>query len=68
MAEKKLTRQQARTLAERLRINFNKDYHELRSTDVNLLLELRKRTNYRKPAGASGSLGRYFYRYLQRSK
>ena len=66
--KKKLTRQEARRLAERLRINFSKDYHQLRSTDINLLLEVHKLTNYRKPASASGSTGRYFYYYLQKTK
>jgi len=62
----KLTRQEAKKLAIKAGVNFNKDYHQLRGDKVDVLLTLRKATGYRKPAGASGSTGRYFFYYLQR--
>jgi hypothetical protein len=66
MAGKKLSKSAAKALAVKQGINFSKDYHQLRSSEVDTLLAICKLVGYRKPASASGSTGRYFYQYLQR--
>ncbi len=60
----KITRQEARRLAVKAGVDFSKDYHQLRSSQVDSLLALAKLVGYRKPASASGSKGRYFFYYL----
>ena len=62
----KITKQEARRLAERSGIDFSRDYHELSSSAVDKLLAIRKLVGYRKPVTAGGSTGRYFFYYLQR--
>ena len=42
------------------------DFHAIRSDVVNALTTWAPKTGYRKPADASGSLGRYFYENLQK--
>jgi len=64
---RKITKQEARRLAQKAGIDFRKDYHQLRDSEVDTLLSICKLTGYRKPAGANGSTGRYFFRYLQRA-
>lgn len=47
-------------------INFEQDFHELRSDAVDFLVELAKTYKYRKPRHANGSTGRYFFQLLKR--
>lgn len=47
-------------------INFEQDFHELRSDAVDFLVALAKTYRYRKPKNANGSTGRYFFSLLQR--
>jgi len=64
-----LTKREAlRWMASMSGIDFRKDYHQLRSSEVDTLLMIAKRAGYRKPATASGSRGRCFFYYLQRAK
>lgn len=42
------------------------DFHQLSSTQVDLLLIEAKAARYRKPKNANGSRGRYFHAMLQR--
>lgn len=65
---KRMSKQEARRQAEKAGINFGKDYHQLRSSEVDYLVSLSKLVGYRKPASASGSTGRYFFSYLARVK
>ncbi len=63
----KLSRNEARRLAEKMGINFNRDFFTLSRSEVSTLLDIRKMVGYRKPKNANGSTGRYFYAYLQKS-
>lgn len=63
---KRMSKQEAKRQAEKAGIDFGKDYHQLRSSEVDYLLGLRKLVGYRKPVSASGSIGRYFFYYLQK--
>lgn len=47
-------------------VDFESDFHELRSTQVEALIEEADRVRYRRPANANGSRARYFYARLQR--
>ena len=64
----KISREEAKRVAVKAGIDFHKDYHTLRSSEVDTLLTIRKLNGYRKPKNASGSTGRYFFYYLQRAK
>jgi hypothetical protein len=68
MRTKMISREEAKKLAEKMGIDFRKDFHTLYSSEVSVLLDIRKLNGYRKPKNANGSTGRYFYAYLQRSK
>ena len=65
---KKLTRQEAKRVAEQLGIDFHRDFYTLTPAQVDALLVVRKRQGYRKPVSASGSTGRYFFYYLKNAK
>ncbi len=60
----KMSKAEAKRIAQRNGISFNVGYHTLRSSQTELLSELAKKTGYRKPASASGSRARYFFYYL----
>ena len=47
-------------------VNFAKDFHELRSSDVEKILQAAKIAKYRKSKTAPGSTARMYYEYLQR--
>jgi hypothetical protein len=51
--------------AERLGIDLTKDFHELSSSQVELVTRAADLSRYRKPRGANGSRARYFYARLQ---
>jgi len=61
-----LTKQEAKRLAVRAGVDFNKDFHQLRGGDVSTLLSIARQQGYRKPVNASGSKGRYYFYYLQK--
>lgn len=60
----RMTKDEAKRIAQRHGISFSGDYHTLRSSEVELLTELAKKTGYRKPVSASGSRSRYFFYHL----
>lgn len=64
----KISRHEAKKLAQQAGIDFSKSSDQLSMSEMDTLLTIRKLTGYRKPASASGSTGRYFFYYLQRSK
>ena len=66
MAKKKISKTEAIRLAEKIGVNFNKDFHS-QSFGVELAA-LAKLVGYKKPKNANGSTGRYFFNYLQRFK
>lgn len=47
-------------------VEVGSDFHTLRSSHVDALLEHAKRWRYRKPRNANGSRARYFHAMLQR--
>ena len=63
----KLTKQEAKKMAQKVGISFKQDYHQLRGDKVDFLMSLCKAVGYRKPKTASGSTGRYFYYYLKKA-
>jgi hypothetical protein len=62
---KTLTRQQCKSIAFIAGIDFELDYHQLHSEYVELLVDLSKKSKYKKPTNANGSIARYFYAHLQ---
>lgn len=60
----KMSKAEAKRIARRHGISFKVDYDTLRWNETILLVELAKKTGYRKPASASGSLARYFFYHL----
>lgn len=55
-------------LAQMHGIDFAADFHTLSSGQADALHEKAREVGYRKPANANGSLGRYFFAYLNREK
>lgn len=56
----------ARQILSLCSIAIGQDFHTLRMAQVDTLLEWADVCHYRKPRGANGSRGRYFYDLLQR--
>lgn len=48
------------------KIDFKKDFFELYSSEVELILEQADLMGYRKPKNANGSRARYYWNFLQR--
>jgi hypothetical protein len=63
---KKISKTEAIKLAEKMGVNFDKDF--LAQSYGNELSALAKLTGYKKPSSASGSTGRYFFYHLQKIK
>ena len=59
-------RTNARAVLESINAEVGQDFHTLRSSQVDKLLEEADRVKYRKPKNANGSRGSYFYAKLQR--
>lgn len=59
-------RAHARATLEACGIAVGADFHTLRSSQVDKLLEHAKQARYSKPRGANGSTARYFHDLLQR--
>lgn len=57
---------QARETLKSLKIGLGQDFHTLRSSQVDGLLEEADRVRYQKPKNANGSRARYFHDLLQR--
>jgi len=49
-------------------INFDADFFELRSSEVNKVLDMAKAARYYKSKNAPGSRARMYYQYLKRSR
>ena len=64
MATKKISKAEAVRLAEKIGVDFKKDYHA--QSYGNELAALAKLAGYKKPKTASGSTGRYFFYHLQK--
>jgi len=63
---RKLSRGDARKLLKDSGVDLGKDYHQLRSSDVDKVLAVAKLYGYRKSPTAPGSKGRMFFQFLQR--
>lgn len=59
-------RTNARATLQNLNIALGQDFHTLRSSQTDALLQEADRVKYRKPANANGSRARYFHDLLQR--
>lgn len=65
---KKLSKQDAKRMAIDAGIDFNQDFHTLSSSKVDTLVELAKKSGYRKSKTSPGSRGRAFFEHLQKVK
>jgi hypothetical protein len=64
-----MTRGDARVLLRKVGIDVNgRDYHQLRSSEVEQVLAVAKLYRYRKSKNAPGSTARMFYEYLRRAR
>lgn len=68
MAKKKMTKQEAFDMAKRYGADFSKDAAQHGTSTMADLADIAKLFGYRKPKGASGSKGRYFFDYLKKAK
>ena len=64
----KITRIEAKRLAIKTGINFNKDFFVLSSSHVSDLVNIGKLTGYKKGKNAPGSYARMFFYHLQKIK
>lgn len=48
-------------------ISIEEDFHVLRSSQVDVIVDLAKKQCYRKPKNANGSTGRCYFEALQRA-
>ena len=64
----KITACAAKARLQRQGVSFAKDFHALRSSDVQLILDAAKDAGYRRSKRASGSKARMFFQHLDRKK
>ncbi len=64
MAKKKISKSEAKTMAKKIGVDFNKDFHS--QSFGSELAAIAKLQGYRKPKNANGSTGRYYFNYLQK--
>jgi len=64
----KISRSEAKKLAEKLGISFKKNFFELSHSQVLDLNRIGKLTGYKKGASAPGSYGRMFFYHLVKIK
>ena len=58
---------EARGIMAAIGCELNADYHTLNSNQVDRVVMEARQYGYRKPKNANGSLGRYFFSYVQRT-
>ena len=58
---------EARRILAAISCDLNADYHTLDSNQVHRVVMEARQYGYRKPKNANGSLGRYFFSYVQRT-
>jgi hypothetical protein len=63
---KKITKEEARTLAKKVGVDFNKDFYQQGFQMATELVAIAKLKGYRKPKNANGSTARYFFQYLKK--
>ena len=63
----RLDEQEAKSLASLHRFPLNRDFHALRSDEVQGVIDAADSRRYRKPRNANGSRARYFHAYLRRA-
>jgi hypothetical protein len=66
--KKKLDPREAKQRLRASGIDFSRDFHELRSSDVEKILDVAKEAGYRKSKNAPGSTARMYFQYLDRLK
>lgn len=62
-----MTKEDANDIAHRFNIPLGKNFHSLRSEQVEKVLAAADERKYVQPKNANGSRGRYFYAYLCRA-
>lgn len=65
MKKKKISKSEAKKLAIKMGVDFSKDFHAQSKGEE--LAAIAKLAGYRKPKTASGSIGRYFFSYLEKA-
>lgn len=68
MRKKRVPACEAKRLLSARGVDLKKDFHQLNSSDVNIVLDVAKAAGYRKSKNAPGSKGRMFFQYLQRKR
>ena len=63
----RITKTEAKRLAKKAGINFNKDFFITSNSQKQDILSIAKLKGYRKPKTASGSTSRYFFEYLKKN-
>ena len=63
----RMTKDQAQEILRRIGCSAMPNFFRLSSSEVEALLAEADLVKYRKPSGANGSRGRYFYGYLTRT-
>lgn len=66
--KKKISPQEAKQLIQSDGIDFQRDFFQLSSSEVQRVLEVAKLAGYRKSKNAPGSTARMYYQYLSRLK
>ncbi len=66
MKKKRLPVCESRKLLQARGVDLNKDFFQLSSSNVSIVLDVAKAAGYRKSKSAPGSKGRMFYEHLQR--
>jgi hypothetical protein len=59
---------EAKKLLQARGVDMREDFHALRRSDVDVILDVAKAAGYRKSKGAPGSKARMFFSYLQRKR
>ena len=67
MAKRSHIKSDACVILKELGIPRGENFHVLRSSKVDELLDVARKYGYQKPKNANGSRGRYFHDYLQRA-
>lgn len=63
----RMTKTEAREIANRFGFRLDADFHALPSSEVERIIAAADERKYRQPKNANGSRARYFHEYLRRA-